>query len=246
MNPREARLSDGKVQAITFDVFGTLVRLDRPVERLTEALLQRGLRIPPETVQEAFIREMRYYGVHHLEGRTSSELLALRRRCSRVLFASLAEEGYSLKVSLDEMVEILMGAIRFQLYEDVLEVLNWCASKGLLTGIVSDWDCSLASTLGDLCPGHGFDCFLVSACEGITKSDSAIFLRAAAGLRLKPTHILHVGDDIEKDVQSPQRAGFQAILIDRSDMTQARGADGLLRIRGLPEIIGQWASFTGT
>ena len=234
MNRNEESPREERVRAITFDVFGTLVRLDRPVERLCEQLRQKGLNAPHEAVQEAFIREMKYYRVHHLEGRTSRGLLSLRSRCAQVLFAALAEQGYPLQLSLNEMVEILMVSIRFQLYEDVLEVLNWCVSQGLSTGIISDWDCSLLSTLGELCPGHPFDCLIVSACEGISKSDPTIFLRAAVCLRVRPSSIVHVGDEIAKDVHTAQQAGFRAVLIDRNSKTQSMGVDSLLKIRELP------------
>jgi putative hydrolase of the HAD superfamily len=227
-SPRKKR-----VRAITFDVFGTLVRLDRPVERLCENIRRKGLEAPQEAVEEAFIQEVRYYSANHLDGRNSRELLSLRSRCAEAFFSALAEQGYPFSLSSDEMVETFMGSIRFQLYEDVPEILDWCASQGLSTGIISDWDCSLVSTLRDLCPGYLFECVLVSACEGITKSDPTIFLRAAACLRVSPSSIVHVGNEIAKDVHTAQQAGFRAVLIDRNSKTQSMGVDSLLKIREL-------------
>ena len=192
--------SRDQIRAVTFDAYGTLLHLDRPFERLGAELDRIGLRVPIEIAAKVFLLEMSYYREHHLEGNTPENLLCLRFRCADLLFTMLAQEGYEAQVSREDRLRVLMGSIRFALYEDALPVLDWCESNGFATGVISAWDCSLVATLKEHCP-HAFSQVIVSAIEGIDKSDPGLFLKAAQSLGITPGHIIHVGDEIENDIQ---------------------------------------------
>ncbi|MFH1242727.1 MAG: HAD family hydrolase [Pseudomonadota bacterium] len=220
------------IQAVTFDAYGTILHLDRPFERLRDQLHGMGHRVPLEAVKEAFIHEMTYYRDHHLEAVDAERLLALRYRCAEVLFGKLAEKGYQVEASPESKLALLMNSIRFQPYDDVLPILRWCSSRGLVTGVISNWDYSLPTTLDGAIEGHGFHCILVSATEGIIKSDPDIYHRAAERLGLPASSILHIGDEIENDLNTPRKAGFNAVLLDRDG--RHRGVKGLC-IQGLTE-----------
>lgn len=59
-----------------------------------------------------------------------------------------------------------------------------------------------------------FEATVFSDEVGYGKPDPQIFLTAAERLELKPTNLLHVGDNIENDVRGAQSAGMKAILFD--------------------------------
>jgi putative hydrolase of the HAD superfamily len=142
------------------------------------------------------------------------------------------------RISGEEKLHVLMGSIRLQLYEDALPALDWCLSHGLATCVVSDWDCSLPEILEELCP-RPFSSVIVSAREGIEKPDPELFLKAAERLSLSPAQIVHIGDEVEKDLQGAKQAGLKPVLIDRG---RAHGNIGSLRIenlRDLPTLIEQ-------
>jgi HAD superfamily hydrolase (TIGR01549 family) len=203
-----------QIRAVTFDAYGTLLRLDRPFERLREELARIGLRVPMETVTKVFLQEMTFYRAHHLEGNNPDNLLGLRFRCAELLFRLLAQEGYWAKLSEEQYLHVLMSSIRLQPYDDALPVLKWCLARGLATGVVSNWDCSLAATLKGAYP-HNFSCVMVSAVEGVEKSDLRLFLKAAQCLNVPPSHIVHIGDEEESDLHGAERAGLRAVLLDR-------------------------------
>lgn len=206
--------SQDRIRAISFDAYGTLLHLDRPFYRLVENLQRIGLEVPLEIATKVFIQEMLYYREHHMEGSTPETLLSLRHKCAKRLFTMLAEEGYPARVSEEQRLLVLMGAIHFELYEDVLPVLEWCRAQGLTTGIVSNWDCSLKDTLAKLC-AHDFACLVVSACEGVEKGNTGLFLRAAQCFNLPPSEILHVGDEADNDLYRAEQAGLRTVLLDR-------------------------------
>jgi FMN phosphatase YigB (HAD superfamily) len=207
-------LSTNQIRAVTFDAYGTLLRLDRPFERLAEELARIGLQVPLDMVTNVFLKEMAYYREHHLEGNDPENLLGLRLRCADVLFRMLAQEGYDGQISRQQRLDVLMGAIRFSPYEDALPALDWCMSRGLTLGVISVWDCSLVATLKDVVP-YPFSRIFVSAIEGMGKSDGRLFLRAAEGLDVLPSQIIHIGDEVDSDILGAEKAGMKAVLIDR-------------------------------
>ena len=208
-------MKHAKIKAVTFDAYGTLVKLEKPFQLLVEALMRRGYLIPEDAARAAFSEEMAFYKAHHMEGRDAESLLGLREKCSALLFDRLRSLGYPTGLGPLEQLEILMESIRFAIFPDVIPALEWCSSAGLKTAVVSNWDCSLPETLAELFADHCFESVIVSAIEGVDKSGCEIFLRAATALGEPPSAILHVGDDPLNDLESPAKAGLQTLLIER-------------------------------
>jgi FMN phosphatase YigB (HAD superfamily) len=205
-----------KIKAITFDAYGTLVHLDKPFDRLVWQLERFGLRVSHDIAKRVFMEEMAYYREHHGEGKTPEQLLSLRHRCADLLFQGLERAGYPSRFSEDQKLEVLMGAIRFRLFDDVPVILRWCASRGLATGVISNWDYSLITTLEEICASYPFDCVIISAVEGMTKSDPGLFLKAAECLGFGPSQIVHIGDEADSDFDGARMAGFVPVLLDRT------------------------------
>jgi FMN phosphatase YigB (HAD superfamily) len=224
-----------RIKAVTFDAYGTLLRLDRPFERLAEELHRIGLVVPKDIVTKVFVKEMLFYREHHLEGSNPENLLNLRLRCADFLFRMLAQEGYPARVSREQRIKVLMGAIRFELYGDALPALDWCMANGLATGVVSNWDCSLPCTLKQLC-SHSFACLIVSACEGVEKSDLQLFLRAVHCLNLPPSKIVHIGDEVDNDLHAAGSAGLQTVLLDREGTHGRLDANRIRNLKEFPEL----------
>jgi FMN phosphatase YigB (HAD superfamily) len=151
------------------------------------------------------------------------------------LFRMLAQEGYPARVSRERRIKVLMGAIRFELYDDALPALDWCMANGLATGVVSNWDCSLTCTLKQLC-SHRFACLIVSACEGVEKSDSQLFLRAARCFNLPPPRIVHIGDEVDNDLHAAQRRGFKRFFSIEKGRQGRLPANRIRNLREFPEL----------
>jgi putative hydrolase of the HAD superfamily len=204
-----------RIQAITFDAYGTLLYVNQPFQRLARELRKAGLDVPVESAKEAFLHEAAYYKEHHLEATDFESLRDLRNRCAEILFSRLAELGYAIQLPQDKKLKVLMDSIKFDIYEDVKPILAWCKKSMIATGVVSNWDCSLPQVLKGLLNDYSFQVVMVSAFEGIAKSDPAIYLKAAEALGLTPSAVLHVGNEKGDDYDSAGQAGFRALLLDR-------------------------------
>jgi len=60
-----------------------------------------------------------------------------------------------------------------------------------------------------------FKVIVTSDALKLSKPDPRIFHHAAASLRLRPEECVHVGDDLERDVQGAAAAGFRPIWLVR-------------------------------
>jgi putative hydrolase of the HAD superfamily len=190
--------------AVFLDGMGTLLRLVPPTPPLTP---------------DAFRREAEYYVAHHLEGRDAASVADLRRRC-----ADLA--GVS--------VEVLMGALRFEAFEDAQPALEDLRRLGLQLVVVSNWDASLPGTLESVGLLRLVDHVVCSAAVGAAKPDRRVFDAALERAGRRPGEVLHVGDSLENDVRGAEGAGIRALLLDRSG---ARGAGTIGSLAELPALL---------
>jgi len=234
------------IQAITFDAYGTLLYVNQPFQRLARELRKAGLDVPVESAKKAFLHEATYYKQHHLEAVDFDSLRNLRNRCARILFSKLAELGYAIQLTQDTKLKVLMDSIQFDIYEDVMPILDWCKENGIATGVVSNWDCSLPQVLQGLLNDHSFQAVVVSACEGIAKSDPALYHKAAEALGLSPSVVLHVGNEKEADYDSAGQAGFRALLLDREGGHSGEGEQCIQTLSQLPTACQRFAGQPGT
>jgi FMN phosphatase YigB (HAD superfamily) len=227
------------IRAVTFDAYGTLVRLDKPFDRFVRQLERFGLRIPHDVAKQVFMTEMAYYREHHLEAKTPERLLSLRHRCADLLFRGLETAGVPSRFSAEQKLQILMGAIRFRLFADVPMILRWCASRGFATGVISNWDFSLKTILERLCASYPFNCVIISATEGMTKSAPGLFLKAAECLSLDPSQIVHIGDEVDSDFDGARAAGFVPVLLDRTGEAKSPPVRKIRTLTDFPRIYEQ-------
>lgn len=118
-------------------------------------------------------------------------------------------------------------------YPDVVPGLRRLKARGLMLGVISNWD----TRLPDLCHGLGisryFDFIISSANLGIHKPDPRIFEAALARAAVEPSEACHVGDQYYADVLGARSVGVEPILINRTGMPVA--ADCVV-VTGLDEL----------
>jgi HAD superfamily hydrolase (TIGR01509 family) len=184
-------VSAAGLDAVTLDAYGTLVELDRPVERLRDALGRLGVAVAEETVAHAFRTEVAYYAEHKGEGRDAASLAGLRRRCSTVFVEAAGAPGL-------DFADDFAAALVFRPLAGVEPALARLRSLGLTLAVVSNWDCSLAGHLGEI-GLDGFAAVVTSAEADAAKPDARIFAPALAALGVPPERVLHVGDQPEDE-----------------------------------------------
>ena len=199
-----------KIQAVTFDVGGTLIE-------------------PWPSVGHVYAEVAASNGISNLSHQElQSRFVAAFRRRTRPLhsadewaeivdatFAGLVTEPPS-KTFFLQLYERFAQPAAWRIYPDVEPTLAALAERGVKLGVVSNWDDRLRPLLDALGLACRFDTIVVSSEIGVSKPAPGIFRKAAELLRTPPQAILHVGDSFEMDVEGARAAGLQARQIERT------------------------------
>jgi putative hydrolase of the HAD superfamily len=212
------------IQAITFDVGGTLIEPWPSVGHIyAEIAVQNGLKnISPIDLNLRFAaawneNENFDYSKAGWEKIVSETFRGLTGAAGRVTF-------------FPELYDRFAEASAWRVFQDVRPALELLAAKGIRLGVISNWDERLRGLLQQL---RLHDCFetLAISCEvGACKPSPVLFEHAATSLGLPAAAILHVGDNPEMDVDGAKGAGFAAVRLDRG-----RGGDDQC-LRSLSEL----------
>jgi HAD superfamily hydrolase (TIGR01509 family) len=180
------------LDAVTIDAYGTLVELDRPLERLDEALAARGVERTVEDVARAFRTEVAYYSEHKVEGRDEASLTDLRHRCAQVFVEALGAPEL-------DFTDDFVRSLAFVPLPGVPETLARLRAHGLALAVVSNWDVGLHEHLETLGLGSAFAAVVTSAELGVAKPDGGPLRHALERLGVEPARALHVGDDADDE-----------------------------------------------
>ena len=233
-----------RYQAIVFDVGGTLIGFvdSEPFQRFLAELWRGSGREATESDGRA------------LRKRVTEELRL--RRGEAVGLGADAEEIYRLWLSLFEAVftdmdvglEPKQAAHRIfpwfargefeRLFDDVVPALEALQRRGLTLGILSNFPPTLEDILQRLGVHDYFEFFVVSSIVGVAKPAPRIFELGVQAAGCPADRILYVGDHPEDDVLGAQRAGLDAVLIDRSDRYAGAEYPRVRRLTELEELVG--------
>lgn len=146
----------------------------------------------------------------------------------------------SFDLFFDELHALFGEPSVWKLFPEVEEVLRALKERGLILGLVSNWD----SRLLKLCAGLGLDPYLdfkvISAAFGAAKPSPKIFEEALRKAHVKAGEALHVGDSLEDDIRGAHEAGIKAIWVDRSErqgILDPSHRDFVTVIRDLRELV---------
>jgi putative hydrolase of the HAD superfamily len=213
---------------VFLDALGTIVWLEPPAPRLRRLLADEGHEVSEERAAAAFAAEISYYIEHHLEGSDPAALEELRDRCARILADELELPGLGHASARRAM----LGALSFEPYPEVPDVLRELRRRGHTLVVVSNWDCSLPHWLAGAGLLELLDGVVSSAAVGAAKPDPAIFAVALERADARPGDALHVGDSLDKDVAGARAAGIGALLVCRD----GHPPDGVRAIGTLAEL----------
>lgn len=216
-----------RYRAVLFDAYGTLIRLDRPAARLTDAVRRRRHReLPLATATEAVRAEIAHYAAHCQTARDAASLAALRVECARILASGAGLED----MGDDDALALLHETIVLRPYPDAAGALAAARSSGAATAVVSNGDWSLGAALAGA--GLAADAVVDSATAGIAKPDPRIFHRTLALLGVAPGQALHVGDSDETDGAGARAAGIEVVIVDRGPSPRPGTIGSLAELAG--------------
>jgi putative hydrolase of the HAD superfamily len=189
------------VQAVVFDLDGTLLDRRRSFERFVRGQWERFAQLhqtvdPEQYVQTLIKLDRDGYGPR------------------KELFTGMTAR-FALPTGL---AEILLNDYRAGfpkacvLYADATQTLSSLRASGLKLGLITNGSVRMQSSkLECLALPPMFDTILISDAEGITKPDRRIFHRALERLDANPARAAFVGDHPEVDVAGARAAGMQTV-----------------------------------
>jgi putative hydrolase of the HAD superfamily len=217
------------VKAALLDALGTLVELERPWPHLVAELRARGVSVSEDDAKRAMLAEMAYYKANHDDAKDFAGLKDLRRRCAGIVQGELATA-----LPVADVEDAMLAAIRFRPYPEVPGVLAALRDRGVARVVVSNWDVSLHDVLERTELRSLVDGVVTSAEFGAAKPDPAIFARAlelAGGIA--PADAVHVGDDVEADVEGARAAGIAPVYVARDGAAAPPGVRAIPSLDGL-------------
>jgi len=209
-----------QIQAVTFDVGGTLIEPWPSVGHVyAEVAARHGWKnLSPEQLNARFKTAWRSRQTFHHSRDEWDELVT-------EVFGDATPPGF-----FAELYDRFAEPDAWHIYEDVRPALDLLASREIKLAVISNWDERLRPLLRKLRLEHHFKSFSISLEVGFAKPSPVIFEHAAKGLALPTNSILHVGDSAEMDIAGALAAGFQAIQIHRRGVTSKIGLHSLAEL----------------
>jgi HAD superfamily hydrolase (TIGR01662 family) len=220
------------LEAVLFDVDFTIAK-PGPLLGPTgyrEAGRRHGLELDPERYAEAraaAIVDLR----HHPELEHDEEIWL---RFTEDIVRGMGGEGESCRAVAKAITDGWLHSANFELYEDVLPVLDVLRGHGLKIGLVSNTSRDLDAFVEHF---HlPVDAWISSGKHGKVKPDPTIFRFVLDRLGVEPAAAVMVGDSLEDDVEGARSLGMQAYLVDR----EGRGAiaEAIPTLLALPALLG--------
>lgn len=125
----------------------------------------------------------------------------------------------------------------YVLFDDVRPTIAALRARGVLLGIVSNFEAWLEEWFGIHDLVETFPVRVISGIEGIEKPDERIYRLALERAGVDATDAAYVGDNPEFDVDPPAGLGMFAVLVDRRDRFPDHAGARVRDLRELPAIL---------
>ncbi|KAK2577505.1 hypothetical protein KPH14_003600 [Odynerus spinipes] len=231
---------------ITFDVTGTLL-MTRLEEHYTEIGYKHGLSIEPRELARSFESNFRRLAVEHpIFGKHTG--LGWENWWRTIVHNVFKDQNEHIpRTTLDKVANALIECYGtrkgWHTYPGAIELLECLQKRGMILGVISNFDERLEPILIDLKIRPFFSFVLTSYNFGKEKPDTSIFVEALRlsnkhrRMEIAPQQAIHVGDTIDKDYLGAKNAQWNALLINHGqkcmDKTKVRKEDVFQNLQDL-------------
>lgn len=213
------------VQAVIFDLDGTLLDRRLSFERFIEHQWERFPLVRECVNREAYVRA----AIEHDRDGYSPR---------KELFAGvLARFGLPVDLSAALLEDYRDGfPSGCVLFSDAAQTLAALRAADFKLGLITNGSFRMqGAKLRCLSLESAFDTVLISEAEGVSKPDSRIFHLALERLRTTPERSVFVGDHPEVDVSGARRAGMKSVW--RRDAAESRTVEAHAVIENLGDLL---------
>ena len=233
------------IRGVFFDFYGTLAGWEPAGELVqAQAASAEGVATDPEAIARAYPTANAYLDAenarHPIARRSAAERDETLTEYERIL---LGAAGVDVPVDVARRIwqRVNRAPKELAAYPDARGVLEEVRAAGLIVGIISNMGLDLPDIV-DNAGLRGLADVVVSSGEvGVSKPHAPIFAAALARAGLEAGEAVHVGDSYDGDVLGALGAGMHAILLVRSEGTEAglepEPPDGAGIVRSLGEVL---------
>jgi putative hydrolase of the HAD superfamily len=206
------------IRAIFFDAVGTLFKLTKTVgDHYAYVGREVGLDLDAQTLERAFHAVWKQMPRRTaIDGPRPNDDKGWWRELVDLVLDQVApslsefDRDNFFEIAYEHFAEA--GA--WELYPEVVDILEKL-QPGFRLAVISNFDGRLRFILGHLGISKYFAHVFISSELGADKPDPEIFRRAVKLIDLKPTQVLHVGDDSDRDWKAATEAGLSVFKLDR-------------------------------
>jgi len=155
-------------------------------------------------------------------------------RFTEDIVRGMGGEGEACRSVAQAITDRWLASENFELYEDVLPVLELLRERGVKIGLVSNTSRDLSAFVDHF--KLPVDAWVWSGRHGKVKPSPTIFMAVLDELGVAPEAAVMVGDSLEDDVEGARALGMRAYLVDRDGRAEVE--DALPTLLALPALIG--------
>jgi putative hydrolase of the HAD superfamily len=208
------------IRAVLFDAAGTLIRLREPVGVTYSSVAREyGVVARAEELEHAFRVAFRRQPPMVFPGESPERITTLERLWWKdLVHATFDAVGSTTRFSnfdecFDELFSYFGRAQAWHLTPGALRVLEQLRTRGLCSGVVSNFDHRLCPILSGLGVRKLLDVVVRPADAGVAKPNPGIFELALRKLGVPASEALYVGDHFDEDIAGARSVGVQAVDI---------------------------------
>ena len=229
---------NNRIKAVFFDAADTLFRIKGGVGNMYWSVARKyGANSTPEQIEKAFIKAFKSAPpLAFADVSTDDRKVYEKKWWYEVVRKVFSEVGMFVKFDdyFDELFETFRSRA-WELFPETKDVLTVLKGKGLILGIISNFDSRIYDVCIDLGIIEYFDSFVISSEVGSAKPSPEIFSIALERNEVHPFHCIHIGDSLDYDFYGARSAGIRALLIDKGGRCKDRG--DVDRVENLNQII---------